>query len=305
VWSADNQRILNPGDQLVDRALALLEQRGEAPFFLFMHTYDVHTDFTPRAEYREQFVRPYTGEYDGTTSQLVDLRNRDGLLDEDDKRFLFDLYDAEIRQFDDELARLFAALDALELANDTLVIVTSDHGEEFGEHDSVLHGRTHYEEVIRIPLLMRGPGVPAGLRVEHPVHLVDIAPTILAACGIPDESLDGIDLAGLFASGPDSDRFLFSEADHNNSEPDIRRMVRLRRHKLLYDRLTDEAQLFDIEADPAELHDLAASDPELAALLMSRLEQFMTGESSADAISMPSEEEQAKLKALGYLGGDE
>jgi len=70
---------------------------------------------------------------------------------------------------------------------ETLIILTSDHGEEFQEHGSLLHGRTYYQEVIAIPLLLNGPGVPAGLTVQEPVHLVDVAPTLLRLLGLPVE----------------------------------------------------------------------------------------------------------------------
>ena len=298
-------KILNRGPRIVARAQELLGEVGDQPFFMFLHFYDVHTDFTPDDEYRAQFVGPYDGEFDGSTLQLAELRARGGTLGEDDVRYLFELYDAEIRQLDDLLAGLFAHLDQLGLADDTLVVVTSDHGEEFGEHGSVLHGQTHFEEVIRIPLLVRGPDVPVGRRIDEPVHLVDVAPTILAACGIPDDGLDGIDLQQVWVSNSGPDRYLYSEADHNNSQPDIRRMIRFQRHKLLHDTLTGESHVFDLEQDPGESVDVSDAEVELAAMLMTKLEAFMQGGAEADQIPMPSAEDQELLRSLGYLDGGE
>ncbi len=294
--------IPNRGPTVVRRARRLLDKRGERPFFLFLHFYDAHTDFTPAPEYRRRFVRPYEGFVDGSTQQLIDLRARNVQLEQGDIRHLFDLYDAEIRQLDDVLGGFMGFLDDEGLLDDTLVVVTSDHGEEFMEHGSYLHGRTHYEEVIRIPLLLRGPGLPAGLRVKTRASLVDIAPTILSLAGVEAPKVSGIDLTPFLAAhgAPEPDRLLFSEADHNNDQPDIRSMVRAPRHKLLFDRALERAQLFDLEADPGETHDLSASDAQLAELLMAELLRFLSNSTQGEDIGAPSEEILERLEQLGY-----
>jgi arylsulfatase A-like enzyme len=170
------------------------------------------------------------------------------------------------------------------------------------EHGSVLHGRTYYQEVIRIPLVVRGPGVPAGLRLAEPVHHVDVVPTLLALAGarIPD-GLDGLDLSRLWREGASlPQRTLFAEADHNNEEPDIGRMVRTPRQKLLYDRLTKVVRLYDLELDPGETADRSESDAESAARLLESLRAFLAGEQEREVIDAPSEEVQKSLRELGY-----
>jgi arylsulfatase A-like enzyme len=295
----------NQGRRVLHRAGKILERRGERPLFLFLHFYDVHTDFVVPPEYRERFVRPYDGPMDGSTSQLASIREREAELDEADVRHLFDLYDAEIRQLDDLLAGFLDELDRGGLLENTLVAVVSDHGEEFMEHGSVLHGRTYYQEVLRVPWILAGPGVPRGQRVELPVHLVDVMPTLLELAAVPppagQDALDGVSLAPLLAGGPaPDDRLLFAEADHHNAEPDIRRLVRTPRYKLVYDRLVERAELFDLESDPAELRDLLDEEPELAELLMERLRAFMAGEREADAIEGPDADTLEALRKLGY-----
>ena len=138
----------------------------------------MHSDYRSLPEYEAQFVRPYAGTIDGTTAQLMAFRKGRVRLDTADVQHLIDLYDAGIRQMDDELARL---LDGFSDDPGLLVLVVGDHGDEFLEHGGVLHGRTQYQELVRVPLILRGAGVPRGVRVATTASLVDVLPTILSA----------------------------------------------------------------------------------------------------------------------------
>jgi arylsulfatase A-like enzyme len=298
----EDRSIPNRGAEILAKARTWLEGHAQGPYFLFLHFYDVHTDLTPGAAYREQFVRPYEGEIDGSTKQLDDIRRGLGTLDEAGLRYLFDLYDAEIRELDDRLAEFFAWLEERGLAEDTLIVLTSDHGEEFLEHGSVLHGRTYYQEIIRIPWVMKGPGIPPGTRVAAPVHHVDMAPTLLALAGVPAPAgLDGLDLSPVWRAGAAlPERTLYAEADHNNAEPDIGRMARTPRLKLIYDRLNQRVQLFDLEADPLEQDDRALHDAGPRDELLERVRSFLAGEKEREEIAPPSAEVQEQLRQLGY-----
>lgn len=291
-----------PTRAIVDQAIAWLAEHRDERFFLFVHSYDVHSDYKSLPEYEQQFVRPYDGAADGTTAQMVAVRTGRGAFDAADARHLIDLYDAGIRQFDDELGRL---LDAIGPRDDTLLIVTSDHGEEFLEHGSLLHGRTQYEEVVRIPLLVRGPGVPAGKRLTTTVSLLDVMPTILAAVGVPTPAdLDGVDLAPAWRGHADAigERYLFHEADHNNAEPDVTRAVRHDHEKLHFNRLTGQVSLFDLATDPGEHKDLAADQAALTAALRERLDAFRKQHGAAGGGSVTLTPEQLeRLKSLGYV----
>jgi arylsulfatase A-like enzyme len=278
----------------------------DEPFFLFLHFYDVHTDFTPKDEYREKYVGPYAGRLTGSTIQLVNVRNAEERLSDADVRWLREMYDAEIRQLDDLLGRFLGWLDDEGELDETLIVVTSDHGEEFQEHGSVLHGRTHYQEVARVPLLVRGPGVPSATVVSTPVHGIDVTPTILGVMGIPSrQARDGIDLSPAWSGGVLPERTFFAEADHNNQVEgvlvsDIKKMVRQGSTKLLLDTHTGAVELYDIGRDAAELQDLAPGAPERVAELRALLERFLAVEVEAEAVPPPSEEERARLEALGY-----
>ena len=284
-----------------------LASQPREPFFLFLHFYEVHSDYRALPLYREQFERPYDGPLDGSTAQLIAFRLGRFDLGENAARFLRDRYAAGIRQLDDLLGSLFADLESSGLADRTLVVVTSDHGEEFLEHGDVLHGRTQYEEVLRVPLLFAGPGVPAGVRVSETASLVDVAPSVLALLGqgVP-EDLDGRDLAPLWRGTPPADwadRRFFAEADHNGALRDGVRAVRAGSWKLVADRSAASARLFDLADDPGERRDVSDAHAARAADLARELDAFAAQPPVAEpeALGEPSREEVERLKALGYL----
>jgi len=305
-------KTFNSGEVVVATAKELLEKRPEdQPFFLFLHFYDVHTDFTPKPEYREKYVGPYSGRLTGRTMQLVGVRNRGEHLEEADLTWLRDMYDAEIRQLDDVLGRFLGWLDERDLADDTLFVITSDHGEEFQEHGSVLHGTTQYQELLKVPLLVAGPGVPAGQVLDAHVSGVDVTPTVLGLMGVPSsQPRDGLDLSVLWRGGTLPERLLYGEADHNNKVDgrevnDIKQMVRRGTEKLHLDRSSGRYELYDIAGDPGEHSELGAQRAAALAELRADLERFQAGAVAPETIAAPTPEERARLKALGYGGDDE
>ena len=295
---------LNSAKPIIDQAISWLgEGDPEQPFFMFLHFYDAHTDFTPDAKWRAEFVGPYSGKLRGGTKQIIQARTPGKELSPEDAEWLRQMYTAEIRTLDEELARLFGYLDRSGLSEETIVVITSDHGEEYMEHGGVLHGRTHYQELLHIPLVMRGPGIPRGLRVELPVHLVDVAPTLLKLGGQEPSGMDGVDLSlsWLAPHQLPSPRFLFAEADHNNvAGNNLHRMVRLDQYKLHYDTLTGRKQLYDLSLDPGEQIDLIEDNQALADLLWAELQRFMAGETNGIGVDALSSEELEQLDALGY-----
>jgi arylsulfatase A-like enzyme len=293
-----------PSAEITDQGMEWLAAGGETPFFLFLHYYDVHSDYASLSEYEARFLRPYAGSADGTTAQLMAQREGKASLGEADAPNLVDRYDAGILQMDAELGRLFDFLSERGWDDETLVVVTSDHGEEFFEHGGVLHGRTQYQEVLRVPLLLRGPGIPRKRRIASPVSLVDLLPTLLESAGIAvPEGLDGVSLRPLWAEGGKGleERYLFSEADHNNVEHDITRSVRYREFKLLYDRLSRGRRLYNLSTDPGETTDVSKDQERAVAALSARLDRFMASGRSEAPVRTLSEEEIEKLRSLGYL----
>jgi arylsulfatase A-like enzyme len=290
--------------QVHARATAWLERNASEPFFLFLHYYDVHSDYRSLPRYERELLRPYRGRANGRTQQLL-LHERGRIaLGSADARNLLDRYAAGVRQMDDGVAALLAALEARGLTGRTLVILTSDHGEEFLEHGGVLHGRTLYEEVLRVPLILRGPGVPAGRRLPGLVSLVDVVPTALSLLGLPvPDGLDGVDLSRHFGDGIPQGRSVFGEADRKVERHDSLRAVRRGDWKLVLDRFTGELALYDLAADPGERVDVSARHPERVRELRAEIEAFMARPPVGQApklIELDADEMKA-LQALGYL----
>lgn len=289
-------------------ALRWLDRPHERPFFLFLHYYDIHTDYTPAEEYRRLFVRPYDGVATGAVGQLVRARADELELGPKDAQHLSDLYDAEIRQLDDAIGRFFAELERRGLLAETAVIVTSDHGEEFLEHGGFLHGRTLHGELVRVPLVLAGPGIPRGRRVAGPASLIDVLPMLAGLLGRePPSALDGVDISHTWGwrGRLPRERTLFFDTNWwlGHSEGDWKRAVQRWPWKLHYARSEDRFSLYDLEHDPGENEDLSAREPEklaeLRQILAPRLEAGVSAETREDVT--PQEIEQ--LRALGYVEG--
>ncbi len=336
-----------PNDWVTDQAIEWLRGVTTGKLFLFVHYYDVHSDYVSEPAYEKLFVSPYDGIADGTAWQLTQANLEDDYLemcherfdparctfagthgnnvidqsverirfDEPDVRHLEELYDAGIRQLDTEVGRLFGALDQAGLADDALVVITSDHGEEFMEHGRVDHFLTMYQEVLRVPLILRGPGIPAGLRSSAPVSIIDVAPTILTLAGarVP-ASLEGSDLSPLWRSADDApwqERLLFGEASGGLTFKlvagdyfPVYRSVRQGRYKLVHDTKSDRFLLFDLVKDPREKTDMATAMPEVASrlteILRARQLAAESGAPTGNPVVLP-EEDAERLRALGYL----
>jgi arylsulfatase A-like enzyme len=300
----DERRVRSAREQIADAIAWLGKLPPERPFFLFLHNYDVHSAYDPDPEFLAPFEHPYAGSIVGTTPELQLVRKGKLELDPADVRRLIDLYDGGIRQIDADLEQLFDYLDHTGLTATTHVIITSDHGEEFEEHGGVLHGRTMYQEVLAIPLLVRGPGIPVGRRVSGLVQLHDLFPTMLSLAGVRSEApVDGIDLVPVLRAeaGIDPERFAFGEADHKNEMHDVKRMVQVGGAKLIFDRIERRIELYDLESDPAELDELSSRDAETAGTLMEVLEGYIHTERAGVSVPPLSKEQEDNLRALGYI----
>jgi arylsulfatase A-like enzyme len=289
----------------IGRAAAWLERYGDAPFFLFLHTYDVHA---PYGSVPEAFWRTHLGgtrvDPDLVRSKPAQLFRQGGGSEpsENDLEVLSKLYDGEVGFVDAQLGRLLEEIERMGLDDDLLVVLTSDHGEEFGEHGQLEHGtRNLYDEVARVPLILTGPGVAAGRRVDEPVQVADLLPTLAALldlAGVEPDRLDGVSLAGLLAAGaagaPANPRRALTEGRGS-------RALRSLEWTLIEDPRR-EPQLFDRRADPGERDDLALSRPDVVESQRASLSSLLGGPRETRSEDSEIDERlRRELRALGYL----
>lgn len=271
-------RLERPADEVVDEALAWLD--GVDPdeaWFLFFHVNDPHGPFTPPAAWAQRVADPY---------------------------------DAEIAFADDELGRLLRGIEARGLDRRLLVLATSDHGESLGEHGEDSHGIFIYDATLRVPLVAWASdgSLPRGARVDAPVSLADLAPTVLDWLGLPAELLPDARTPSLLrtldADAAGADRALYVESElpwHQHRWHPLRGLV-WRDHKLVD---APRRELYALDDDPRELRDLTRDDPARAEVFADRLAALLGEHPSlawsegADAVD---EDERAALAALGYLG---
>jgi len=265
-------------DEVNERVFAWLD--GRAPddrrrAFLWVHYYDAHDPYDPP----ETPGRVLHGEG----------------------------YDREISYLDHALGDLIDRLDARGLLDRSVLVVVGDHGESLGQHQEKTHGLFVYEPSLRVPFVLRAPGlVPAGSRVDGPVELVDIAPTVLDLLGLP--ALDGAQGVSLLrrVSGEDDGRGAVAHAESLMPRLEFGwselRAVRDRRFKYVE---APTPELYDLEVDPGETVNLAPNDPERAGE-MAALVAAWTGAAAGpgeEASREMSAEELARLQSLGYMQG--
>jgi arylsulfatase A-like enzyme len=220
-----------------------------------------------------------------------------------------DFYDAAVAHTDRQLGRLLQALERTGLTERTLVVVVSDHGEEFLEHGFTGHALSLYDEVIRVPLVFRQPGrLRAGLRVQEPAGLIDVAPTVLSLAGLAvPETMSGTPLLPhSFSPRP----FLLIRRAQDRRTPieGVPDMdgIALGRFKLIHNlggAARPEWELFDRLEDPGERNNLAASQPERLASLRELLRERVqrSRRFSPEAAGEPDPESLEKLRGLGYV----
>jgi len=285
----------------------VIEHR-EKPFFFFLHTFEPHSDLfvlpyeAPGVNQRtiaEKFgVNDFGCRQDLCSSEFLQgLVGGDVPIEPEDVEILGDTYGAGVRYLDESLGNLFGALKRSGVWDQMLVVVTSDHGEEFLEHGSLSH-TTLYDEIVRVPLLIKWPGGDRGGVVNRaPCSAVDLAPTLLEFAGLPLVDLPGIPLHQRDAHTP-----VFVGT--------LDQAVVVDGYKAIFDDAAGPGRLFHLVDDAGELVNLAASDPvrlrTLEELVHARKEEALalyrkigSGAESGKVVLSPRERE--RLEAFGYL----
>jgi len=269
------------GDVAVGEAIAWLERHAQARTFMWVHLYDPHAPYEP--------PEPYASRY---SSQP---------------------YDGEVAWTDELVGRLDAALTRLGLHDSTLMALTSDHGEALGEHGELVHGFFLYQATLRVPLLLRGPGIRAGTQIPVVARSVDLFPTLLELSGVAApksaHALSGRSLAaivrGANAKLDEAPAFAESLTPRIHYGWSDLRSIRDGRWKYIR---APAPELYDLARDPGEQHNLLRDEPARARALQAALDRHLRDEDSLTAARAPSPSDVPtelveKLSALGYASG--
>jgi len=259
-WIGDRQP-----DVQTEIALDFLDQSHDTPFFLYLSWGPPHHPYNAPEEYREQY-----------DEEALDLRPNVPEEDESETRENLASYYAMCTWLDDNLGRLLSELEHRGLADDTLVVFTSDHGDFVGSHGR--YGkRAPQDESSRVPLLIRYPGeVNAGIRSSAIVNLIDLAPTLLSLCDAPiPDTMQGRDLSSLpFENTERKPGHTYMEgfATHRSQFDSPWRAIRTDQYLYTVDLDLETIHLFDVEEDPYQLHNLAnTADPDIPMTKLRRL----------------------------------
>ena len=261
-----------------------LSDTGDRPFFMFMNFMDCHLPYRLAPEHLLQFVDPARrGEVARVPMDPFGAMAGKHAYSPQDVEDLKAMYDGALRYLDGMVGALDAHLAALGRKEDTLLIITSDHGESFGEHGLFDHQYGLYEPLVRVPLVVRGPDLDAGRREHGLAQLVDVFPSIARMLGrdgpVGDHSASdtlftdpGRDFAASEYLVPNvaAIQRRFPGTDTSRFESAIR-SVRDDRYKCIV-RRDGRTELYDLEGDPEELHNLYERDPERATRMVSLLE---------------------------------
>ncbi len=320
-WSADVGKI----EDSFPQATEWLEENSDELFFLFLHTYETHAPYT-RGEFCAGLPRGRLG--DLTAGELLipkdsGIKSHTPLIDQE-KRYMNAAYDSGVKKATDEVALLLGELDRLGLTDSTVVVILSDHREEFWDHNQLFaqHGQSLYGELLNVPLIIFDPGHPSeGLhRIAEEVSTVDLLPTVLDLLGIPSTAqTDGVSLVPLMDGEKSGEPFhreipiLASRLDKSYCviHQGVKFIRGLGEQAWLADRKDlppVPGELFRLTDDPLEQNNLAAIEPDLQQQMTEMLRR------AAGRALPPLDEEdvdhgpvspdlQRQLRALGYVEG--
>lgn len=295
--------------RVYENVRAWLRENQRRPFFLFIHLWDVHFDYIPPPPYDRMFDPDYTGTITGENYAIDPAFNAS--LPKRDLEHIVALYDGEIAWTDDCVGKILDELDARGLRDNMIVLLLSDHGEEFFEHGGKTHRQTLYDEVLRIPMLVRLPGrIAAGQRFREQVGIIDVLPTLLELAGAPAPTdVMGRSLAGLLLGRrPDGADEPMPAVSELFSLGRALRSYRQLDRKLIRDERTKGAQLYDLKADPAERSPVMSNDSPVARLMAADeqrgqawLAEFSKAFPHEAAAPTLPENVRKQLESLGYL----
>ena len=319
------ERRRTEAEGVYDDAIDWMERNREERMFVYIQTIDPHVPYDPpSSDLRRYDAAPYSGPVRNrsTGHLLEDIKRGRVTMTARDRERLEALYDGEVTYHDRHFGRFMTRLEELGLLDSTMFVVTSDHGEEFFEHDSVGHGHNLYQELLHVPLIMRWPGVTtAGQRLGQVCSLVDITPTILDATGLeaPAETEGRSLVPDLRGAPPPVNSAAFSSQWDTGNNRELGWTARIGDWKL---RMRGPANTYlnNLATDPRERRDLDEDNPVALRATRIALGQFLGSPSlrhwaaaaparggrrpsarPRDESATMSPELCEQLRALGYL----
>lgn len=284
------------GAQLAPRLANFLASVDTDPYLAYVHVFEPHAPYNAPADLLAEHVQPYNGPARGDRAWLDAVKHGEVRLDDAGWTHLRELYAARVALADRVLGELLDALERSGRADDTLVLVTSDHGEAFGEHGWIEHGDHVYAEQVDVPLVLAGPGLSPA-RVSGPATLEDIAPTLLPLAGVSvPPNMEGRDL--LAAAQPE-------RALHARSAAALPVFSWTRwPWRLHVDTATRRVRLHDLDSDPQERVDLSDLQPATTLVLQQELTRAVRDAALRDRqverVEVSDPERLQQLAQIGY-----
>lgn len=279
-------------DHSMPACLEWLKSRPQdKPFFLFLHGYDCHGQFDPPGGYKRRFVDKYEGRLKG--GKVEQGRFREASLrvalnpenrgepkvvgmDAKDAEFYRALYDEKIYDVDERVNNFLEQLKSMGLYDKSIVIIVSDHGEEFLDHGGIDHGQSLYQELTHVLLMIHFPGQKQGAAFYDLVNVFDALPTALEAAQVQiPHAINAHSLVPIMRGGQIERPYLFAESDYRLFVH--KRSVRNERYKFIYNLVSGKRELYDLPADPHEQSNLVDREPRLAYEMEQRLLEWLRG----------------------------
>lgn len=278
----------------------------DGPWFCWAQYMDVHGPYLPGGDvtYRNKFRAEWLW-------RKAAVNSPDGVTKAEHEE-LWRNYEREVEYIDEQFGALFDALDAREKLDNTVIVVTADHGDEFYEHGRYGHGNLPYDELTNVPLVVSFPDASHDqTEVSEMVRAVDVLPTILDhldvdVSDVMSERMVGTSLLPLVCDSGSDNEIEQAVTEKRVRDTDALRIgLRTGRWKFLYDGTTDETALYDLQADPAEQTDVSDDNPEIAARFQDDLDaRFTRIDETTESVDVPTPDVDAgteeRLRALGY-----
>jgi len=300
---------------LTEEATKWLNKKSDSPFFLYLHYMDPHAPYNAPQPFHDMYSLGYKGKNEKIgMGEIIPYvmrakRNQEINLPQRDVQYLIDQYDAEIAYVDNEIGRLVKNLKQLGLFGNTVIVITSDHGEEFLEHGILGHLLNLHQTLLHVPLVLLGPGIPQSKIIKDPISLADVLPALLDMLNIPiEQNVWGKSFLPRMEGHTGQPRICFSQRGGLATQ---QWSVLVGHHKLMMSMDSSPVRLFDLRNDPGEYYNRAGKGSIEEERLKKKLRQTLDWihkhqlpprKGDVKKRHKIEEERRRRLKALGYIG---